>query len=204
MRSAVSGRTQSSSASSSSRPSAASAAWMRAFASSLSAMPSSCEAEQADQAGSVRPCSTSVAMITQNVMKMMNERCGKGSPLSIVSGSARAAASETAPRRPAQPISVGCCHGGRDRARGCARPARGRTGRIDPHEARHDHRPGDDRAVGEQRAGRAALQRVEDRAQLQPDKAEEDGVEQEREDLPDRVALEPRCNVVSSGVYQPT
>ena len=42
----------------------------------------------------------------------MNERCGKESPLSIVSGSASAAASETAPRSPAQPISAGYCHGG--------------------------------------------------------------------------------------------
>ena len=43
---------------------------------------------------------------------MTNERWGKASPESIVSGSASAAASETAPRSPAQPISAGCCHGG--------------------------------------------------------------------------------------------
>ena len=42
----------------------------------------------------------------------MYERCGNGAPASVVSGRASAAASETAPRRPAQPSSVGCCHGG--------------------------------------------------------------------------------------------
>ena len=42
----------------------------------------------------------------------MYERCGKASPVSIVSGSASAAASETAPRSPAQPSSAGCCQGG--------------------------------------------------------------------------------------------
>ena len=42
----------------------------------------------------------------------MSERCGNESPPSIVSGSASAAASETAPRRPAQPISAGYCQGG--------------------------------------------------------------------------------------------
>ena len=45
-----------------------------------------------------------------------------------------------------------------------------------------------------QRSRRAPVQRVEDRPQLQPDEAEQQRVEQEREDLPDRVALQPRLH----------
>ena len=42
--------------------------------------------------------------MTPNVRKMTRSRFGKASPASVVKGRARAAASETAPRIPAQPM----------------------------------------------------------------------------------------------------
>ena len=52
--------------------------------------------------GRVSPCPTSVARITEKVRKRIRSRPGNGAPASVSSGSARAAASETAPRIPAQ------------------------------------------------------------------------------------------------------
>ena len=103
MRSAVSSRTHSSSSSSSSRAIAASEAWIRAFASSFSASPPSSRSSAWISFGSVRPWSSSVVRITQNVRNTIRLRSGNASPASVVSGSASAAASETAPRIPHQP-----------------------------------------------------------------------------------------------------
>ena len=44
--------------------------------------------------------------MTQNVRNTIRSRCGNGSPASVMNGSARAAASETAPRIPIQEISA--------------------------------------------------------------------------------------------------
>ena len=52
--------------------------------------------------GSVRPWPTSVTRITEKVRKRIRSRPGNGVPASVLSGSASAAASETAPRIPAQ------------------------------------------------------------------------------------------------------
>ena len=44
--------------------------------------------------------------MTPNVRKMIRSRFGKASPASVVSGRASAAARETAPRIPAQPMTI--------------------------------------------------------------------------------------------------
>ena len=63
-------------------------------------------------------------MITQNVMKRIRSRAGKGSPASVLIGIASAAASDTAPRMPTQEP--------RKRVRQSARRARcdGRRSRV--------------------------------------------------------------------------
>ena len=53
--------------------------------------------------GSVRPWPTTVTRIRAKVMNRIRSRPGSGAPASVVSGSARAAASDTAPRIPDQP-----------------------------------------------------------------------------------------------------
>ena len=100
MRSIVSSRVQSSASSSSRRASAASVARRRASSSSSASAPSSWTPDQRITAGSVSPCSTSVAKITPKVMNSSWSRAGKSA------GSASAAASETAPRMPAQPTTT--------------------------------------------------------------------------------------------------
>ena len=50
--------------------------------------------------------------ITQNVRKTIRPRSGKAPPASVVSGSASAAASETAPRMPHQARIAFPCHAG--------------------------------------------------------------------------------------------
>ena len=52
--------------------------------------------------GSVRPCPTRVTRITVNVRNRIRSRPGNVPPASVWSGSASAAASDTAPRIPAQ------------------------------------------------------------------------------------------------------
>ena len=50
------------------------------------------------------PCSTSVARITEKLIKMISARKGKGCPAAVVIGNANAAANVTIPRIPVQPI----------------------------------------------------------------------------------------------------
>ena len=71
--------------------------------------------------GSVSPCSTSVAITTQNVRKVTRSRPGKPT------GSAYAAAIDTTPRMPAQPTTTGIRHdgaGSRSRSRRDSRVGR--------------------------------------------------------------------------------
>ena len=49
--------------------------------------------------------------MTQKARKTISSRDGNGAPASVESGTASAAASETAPRIPVQPITVACPHG---------------------------------------------------------------------------------------------
>ncbi len=134
-----------------------------------------------------------MARITANVRKRMKERCGKGSPASIVSGIASAAARETAPRIPAHAISVSADRGGigsRSRIRRTQQPRQlGR--RVDPEGASDEHRQPDGHRPPEQVGGRVGIELVEDSGQLQPDQPEEDRVERERDDLPRRLAHQP-------------
>ena len=93
--------------------------------------------------GSVRPCRTSVARITQNVRNTIRSRSGNAPPASVVSGSASAAASETAPRIPDHPISAVARQAGIGvaLAGAAAEQARQVGGGEDPHDAREDHAP---------------------------------------------------------------
>jgi len=69
--------------------------------------------------------------MTQKVMNRIRSRPGKGSPASVVTGTARAAASDTAPRMPAQATSVRACQVPR-RARWAGRRSRARTITVMP------------------------------------------------------------------------
>ena len=112
-------------------------------------------------------------------------------------GSASAAASVTAPRMPG-PADQRRVLPGRIRI-AFADPAEQKArqiGRgIDPDHSRADDRRAHDRGVSDQRAGRAAGERVENRPELEPDEPEQERVEQEREDAPHGVALEARLRV---------
>ena len=119
--------------------------------------------------GSVRPWPTSVARMTQNVRKMIRSRSGKS-----VSGSARAAASETTPRIPAQETTK-TARGGGDgsRARIFALSQPRQVGRReDPHDPGDDDRQADRDARPISSAARRPRQVGEDRRQLQPDEHE--------------------------------
>ena len=73
------------------------------------------------------PCSNNVTRMTANETITTVARCGNGSPLGSVSGSASASASETMPRIPVQPISATACQGGLgSRARSFGLNSRGR------------------------------------------------------------------------------
>jgi hypothetical protein len=63
------------------------------------------------RSGNDRPCTTRVPRMTQKVRKMIRSRSGKGAPASVVRGSARAAASETAPRIPDHEMTNECDSG---------------------------------------------------------------------------------------------
>ena len=135
--------------------------------------------------------------MTANVRKTIRSRPGTSD------GSASAAASDTAPRIPAHEMITGACQGGygsRSRTLPEEQPRDVGEDRH-PHDPQHDDRAGDVRRVGDQRAGHA--QAVDDLAQLQPDEREQQRVDEEDEDLPERVAREARLTVVSCGVYHP-
>src|SRR3954452_4043829 len=57
-------------------------------------------------AGNERPWTTRDTRMTAKVRKMTSSRLGDASPASVVSGSASAAASETAPRIPDHPRTI--------------------------------------------------------------------------------------------------
>ena len=84
------------------RSRAACVATSRAEASSCSSAPSPCTRRTRNTQGNVSPCPTRVTRITQIVRKMSRSRSWNGAPEAVVKGSARAAASETTPRMPAQ------------------------------------------------------------------------------------------------------
>ena len=71
--------------------------------------------------------------------------------------------------------------------------------RKDPDDPDRDHGQADHRTVPQQLARRAARERIEDVVQLQPDKAEEEGIDDEGEDLPHRRAVEPRLHAGQLG-----
>ncbi len=50
--------------------------------------------------------------MTANVMAMITSRPGNGRPAAVRGGSAAAKMSESPPRRPAQEMTTGTCHGG--------------------------------------------------------------------------------------------
>ncbi len=124
--------------------------------------------------------------MTAKVSSRIRSRCGKSG------SSASAAASETDPRMPHQPMTTRVCHGARrstwDSRRSSARMTK--TDRLTPDQAGHDHDEADRHAPPQQLAGRLPGQPVEDHRELQPDQHEQQRVEDEDEDLPDRVALE--------------
>ena len=103
----MSSRTHSSPVNSSNRASAASAALIRAFASSFSSRWSASIPNILMTTGSVSPWKTSVPRITQNVRKMIRSRSGNGAPECVVKGIASAAASDTAPRMPDHATTIG-------------------------------------------------------------------------------------------------
>ena len=127
--------------------------------------------------------------MTANVRNTIRSRPGTSD------GSASAAASETAPRMPAQEMIDGRLPRRVRIALADAAEEQPRHVGEDRHadDADHDHRDRDDRRVGEQRPGH--VQPVDDPAQLQPDEREEQRVDEEDEDLPERVAGEPRLDV---------
>ena len=131
---------------------------------------------------------------------MIRSRPGSGSPASVFSGMASAAATDTAPRIPVKATSRTSTHGGPSarpsRARGAGGAPRTRTStRSAPR--RPSPRP---RAPSpDQRAERRAVDALDDRRQLQPDEHEQRRVEGEDDDLPGRVGLQARGGATSSG-----
>ena len=59
--------------------------------------------------GRVSPCPTSVTRMTEKVRKRIRSRPGNDAPASVSSGSASAAASDSAPRMPAQERKTAPC-----------------------------------------------------------------------------------------------
>ena len=156
----------------------------RALSSSRSSsVPSSCTPSQRISGGSVSPCSTSVTKITANVRKMSRSRCWKSN------GSASAAASETAPRMPAQPTIVRPCQLPR-RARCDSRRSIARI--TNTSVWLHTSRVTTTAALTASGVAEPlGLEGVEDHRELQPDQREQERVHQEHEQLPHAEALQP-------------
>ena len=178
---------------------------MRAFVSSLSARPSSSRFRTRITAGRLRPWITSVPRMTANVRKMMSSRFGNGSPASVVSGMASAAASETAPRIPDQATIVAPFQGSASVA---DIPRRSSRATKTPGKMKMKRAPitdcGHDGGVERELAGREARERVHDRGQLQADERKEAGRSGGRRGSPRRRSPGRRvCALVSSSVCQP-
>ena len=62
--------------------------------------------------GNISPCPTRVTRINEEVKSRIRSRYGKGCPAMVLSGIARAAASETIPRTPVNACMKAHCHGG--------------------------------------------------------------------------------------------
>ena len=193
MRSAVSSRTQSSPASSSRRRAPPRRRWMRALTSSARA-PSSSRPRHADQRRQREPLDSSVPRITEKVRKMIRSRSGNGAAgvdrqrQGQRGGERDGAAHARSSRRWSGTARAGRA---RARARGARASAAGRwTGR--PREPDHDHGAAAiSSAVEEQRAVERRRARRGSVGSCRPTSTKSGGVEQEGDDLPDGVALDP-------------
>jgi hypothetical protein len=128
-------------------------------------------------------------MVT-NVTSRTTSRPPSGAPPVASSGTASAAASESAPRIPLHPTSIRWLRGSASSTRGSFV----RTAATRQHEA-HAHRH--DRARDPERGQQVAVERargerVEHPRQLQPDEHEQHRVEQERQRVPERLHLHAR------------
>lgn len=70
------------------------------------ALPVTAQPAQVATAGRVVPCTSMISTITTTVTKMIRSRSRTGMPACVLTGTASAAASETAPRKPAQPMAA--------------------------------------------------------------------------------------------------
>ena len=138
-------------------------------------------------AGSVSPCSSSVATVTKKARKTSVSRCG------TVSGMTNAAASVTTPRIPDHEITAGTCQGGDGSC--LADPAEEHPGQVGRRE--HPDRAGQHRRRRDHHAVDAAASRMspaarDHRRELQPDQGEHDR-------LQDRVARPPHTPGPAAG-----
>ena len=137
--------------------------------------------------GSVSPWPTSVARITQKVRKSRRSRFG------VSSGSARAVASETTPRMPAQPMMSTS-----DQLLPVAEHAehgKAERGRRDPEQADHDHHGADQRAEPDGGPERAVGEAGQDRRELEADQQEDQAVQREDQHVPDGAGADPDLRV---------
>ena len=197
MRSAVSSRTQSSSTSSSSRASRR----IDGVDPGLRVLPLVdvvvLELRAAERrAGSESPWMTSVESTIENARKTISARSGNGPPESVSSGIASAAASVTPPRMPGPADE-------RDELPGRRRIPFTQAARQPPRDVRDreaaSEPDGDDdnpeqRGVPEQLLPGETVELVENRSELEADEPEQERVQEEVEDRPEPVALEPRVD----------
>ena len=144
--------------------------------------------------GSIRPWPTSVTMMTPKVANRIRSRCGNGAPLSIVSGMASAAASDTTPRTPVKASDEHLLPGRRRIAPAQRRdqPARQIGRRKHPDEARHDHDGGGDRGRDQQFADREVVRLLDQGARLQAGDQEHEALDQIDDQVPEEDALQAR------------
>ena len=170
----------------SSRSIAALEATSRARISSVSSLPSLVDAEGRISAGRVRPWTTRVKKITENVRKMIRSRLGNDLPI-VVERDRKRGGQRDRPRMPLHAIT--------SRARRwspgtLALAAIERADHVghghDPDDPRADHHAAGRHRIAGQVAAGVAPERVDHRAKLEADEHEESGVDQEVEDVPDR------------------
>ena len=139
---------------------------------------------------------TSVESTIENARKTINERSGNGPPASISNGIASAAASVTPPRMPAQPMNVMNCQGGvgsrsrrlRDNQRGTYAIGKPQANLTATTTTQSSAAYPSELLPGE------TVELVEDRSELEADEPEQERVQEEAEDRPEPVALEPRVD----------
>ena len=136
--------------------------------------------------GSVRPCTTSVLRMTANDITMICSRYG------TVSGQRQRGGQRDDPARPGPaddhrraPVGgrIALAH------RAAEQPAQRRRQR-DPHQPGADRGGADDRAVPDEDRPRDREPDLADRGELQPDQDEDDAVEHEDQQVPDRARLQ--------------